>query len=105
MTSKEYMQCVTSVDGQWLAELGPMFYSVKDSNKTRSERRLAAIEHMTQMEEEMKEAQEQIRLRKEEQDRAVIGSKRSMIVTPGRWDPGKREPGTPATPKRGKFGL
>ena len=40
------------------------------------ERRLAAIEHMTQMEEEMKEAQEQIRLRKEEQDRAVIGSKR-----------------------------
>ena len=30
------MQCVTSVDGQWLAELGPMFYSVKDSNKTRS---------------------------------------------------------------------
>ena len=40
------------------------------------ERRLAAIEHMSQMEEEMKEAQEQIRLRKEEQDRAVTGSKR-----------------------------
>lgn len=29
MTSKEYMQCVTSVDGEWLAELGPMFFSVK----------------------------------------------------------------------------
>lgn len=29
MTSKEYMQCVTAVDGNWLAELGPMFYSVK----------------------------------------------------------------------------
>ncbi|KAF9346672.1 DEAH-box RNA helicase prp16, partial [Mortierella sp. AD094] len=27
MTSKEYMQCVTSVDPHWLAELGPMFYS------------------------------------------------------------------------------
>ena len=25
------MQCVTSVDGNWLAELGPMFYSVKDA--------------------------------------------------------------------------
>jgi pre-mRNA-splicing factor ATP-dependent RNA helicase DHX38/PRP16 len=29
MTSKEYMQCVTSVDPKWLAELGPMFFSVK----------------------------------------------------------------------------
>lgn len=35
MTSKEYMQCVTSVDGYWLAELGPMFYTVKESLKTR----------------------------------------------------------------------
>ena len=40
------------------------------------ERRQAAIEHMSQMEEEMKQAQEQIQLRKEEQDRAVLGSKR-----------------------------
>jgi len=29
------MQCVTAVDGQWLSELGPMFYSIKDSNKSR----------------------------------------------------------------------
>ena len=29
MTTKEYMQCVTSVDPKWLAELGPMFFSVK----------------------------------------------------------------------------
>ena len=32
---QEYMQCVTAVDGEWLAELGPMFYSIKDSGKTR----------------------------------------------------------------------
>ena len=32
---QEYMQCVTSVDGNWLAELGPMFYSVKDATKSR----------------------------------------------------------------------
>ncbi|CAF5169122.1 unnamed protein product, partial [Rotaria sp. Silwood1] len=38
MTTKEYMQCVTCVDGHWLAELGPMFFSLKDSLKTRSER-------------------------------------------------------------------
>jgi len=29
------MQCVTAVDGNWLAELGPMFYSVKDATKSR----------------------------------------------------------------------
>jgi len=38
MTSKEYMQCVTAVDGHWLADLGPMFYSVKDASKTRQVR-------------------------------------------------------------------
>lgn len=31
MTSKGYMSCVTAVDGEWLAELGPMFFSVKKS--------------------------------------------------------------------------
>ena len=30
------MQCVTSVDGHWLAEMGPMFYSVKDSSITKA---------------------------------------------------------------------
>ena len=40
------------------------------------ERRIAAIEHMSVMEEEMKRAQEQMRLRKEEQEREQTGSKR-----------------------------
>lgn len=31
MTSKEYMQCVTAVEANWLAEFAPMFYSVKES--------------------------------------------------------------------------
>ena len=30
MTTKEYMNCVTSVDPKWLAEMGPMFFSVKE---------------------------------------------------------------------------
>ena len=29
MTHKEYMRSVTAVDGEWLAELGPMFFSIK----------------------------------------------------------------------------
>ena len=28
-TTKEYMQCVTAVDPEWLAELGPQFFSIK----------------------------------------------------------------------------
>lgn len=30
------MQCVTAVDGEWLAELGPMFYSIKHAGKSRT---------------------------------------------------------------------
>lgn len=32
------MQCVTAVDGEWLAELGPMFYSIKHAGKSRQVR-------------------------------------------------------------------
>ena len=30
LTTKEYMRTVTSVDANWLAEMGPMFFSVKE---------------------------------------------------------------------------
>ena len=39
MTSKEYMKCATAVDGEWLAELGPMFFSVKQSYEDRVAKR------------------------------------------------------------------
>lgn len=39
LTTKEYMRCVTAVDGEWLAELGPMFFSVKHSARARLEKR------------------------------------------------------------------
>lgn len=31
VTTKEYMHCATAVQGEWLAELGPMFYSLRTS--------------------------------------------------------------------------
>ncbi|ESO13044.1 hypothetical protein HELRODRAFT_188082 [Helobdella robusta] len=105
MTSKEYMQCVTAVDGQWLAELGPMFYSVKDSNKSRTERRRMAEDHMNDMEDEMKRAQDQLTARREEVERSLaLNFKTTPIITPG-----KRDSATPLinplTKKRGRFGL
>ena len=38
------LQCVTAVDGYWLAELGPMFYSVKETAKSRGEKKKDAVE-------------------------------------------------------------
>jgi pre-mRNA-splicing factor ATP-dependent RNA helicase DHX38/PRP16 len=38
MTTKEYMNCVTIVDPNWLAELGPMFFSVKEYYGNRRDR-------------------------------------------------------------------
>ncbi|CAG7822439.1 unnamed protein product [Allacma fusca] len=100
MTHKEYMQCVTSVDGHWLAELGPMFFSVKETGRTRVDKKRETIEHLRDMEAEMKEAQLQMQREKEEQlMEEQIKSKKFDIVTPGKY-----EPNTPRrTPAR--FGL
>ncbi|KAK1161997.1 pre-mRNA-splicing factor ATP-dependent RNA helicase PRP16-like [Acipenser oxyrinchus oxyrinchus] len=104
MTTKEYMQCVSSVDGEWLAELGPMFYSVKQANKSRQENRRRAKEEISAMEEEMSLAEQQLRSRREEQERkSNLGSVRSVkICTPGR-----KEQSALMTPRRtpARFGL
>merc|ERR1712025_1426172 len=84
MTAKEYMQCVTAVDGYWLFELGPMFYSVKETGKSRGEGRKVALEHLKTMEREMKEATEEIKRRRDEAERnAEKERNRSVIATPG----------------------
>ena len=56
LTGKEYMQCVTAVDGEWLAELGPMFFTIKESYKTRIEKRKREKQEIADMEAEMKDA-------------------------------------------------
>ncbi|XP_029464132.1 pre-mRNA-splicing factor ATP-dependent RNA helicase PRP16 isoform X3 [Rhinatrema bivittatum] len=104
MTTKEYMQCVTAVDGEWLAELGPMFYSIKHAGKSRQESRRRAKEEASAMEEEMVLAEEQLRARREEQERRnTQGSTRSVKI----YTPGRKEQGQPLTPRRtpARFGL
>uniref|UniRef100_A0A8C5KPX3 Pre-mRNA-splicing factor ATP-dependent RNA helicase PRP16 n=1 Tax=Jaculus jaculus TaxID=51337 RepID=A0A8C5KPX3_JACJA len=104
MTTKEYMQCVTAVDGEWLAELGPMFYSVKQAGKSRQENRRRAKEEASAMEEEMALAEEQLRARRQEQEkRSPLGSVRSTKI----YTPGRKEQGEPMTPRRtpARFGL
>ena len=100
MTSREYMQSVTAVEGEWLAELGPMFYSVKESSKSRKEKRQATKVKLTEMEEELALADQQLKKRKfEEEMERTNDSRKLRIATPGCK--------TPQTPRRtpGRFGL
>jgi pre-mRNA-splicing factor ATP-dependent RNA helicase DHX38/PRP16 len=66
MTSKEYMQCVTSVDPHWLAELGPMFFSVKQAYGNRGTLMKSDIEKEGQLEME-RQMQAEISRRQTEQ--------------------------------------
>ncbi|XP_073997348.1 ATP-dependent RNA helicase l(1)G0007 isoform X1 [Rhodnius prolixus] len=96
MTAKEYMQCVTAVDGHWLAELGPMFFSVKETGRCGSSaRRRQALEHLQEMEAEMRAAQAEMKARSEEKQRLeeARSGRRREIATPG-------APGGPTTPHR-----
>ncbi|KAG5684933.1 hypothetical protein PVAND_014141 [Polypedilum vanderplanki] len=88
MTAKEYMQCATAVDGYWLAELGPMFFSVKESGKSGRDKRKQAAEHLHKMESQMQEAQEEIEREKQlnAQKQEAIMAKQE-IVTPGTSTP------------------
>lgn len=72
LTTKEYMQCVTAVEPQWLAELGPMFFSVKESDTSLLDHKKKQKEEKTAMEEEM----EQLRKEKAEEERNKLEKER-----------------------------
>ncbi|KII72757.1 Pre-mRNA-splicing factor ATP-dependent RNA helicase PRP16 [Thelohanellus kitauei] len=75
MTTREYMICVTTVEGEWLAELGPMFYAIKHTGGTHAQNRQADRESLQQIEEEMAASNEeykQIKLQKSlEEDQKI----------------------------------
>uniref|UniRef100_A0A7S4F4I0 RNA helicase n=1 Tax=Chrysotila carterae TaxID=13221 RepID=A0A7S4F4I0_CHRCT len=91
MTSKEYMQCVTAVDPEWLAELGPMFFSIKQQGETRAEKRAKERRDKQAMEAEMQAYLEsqQAKARADVLERLSAGASaggsaaRQRIVTPG----------------------
>lgn len=93
MTAKEYMQCATAVDGFWLAELGPMFFSVKETGKSGRDKRKQAVEHLHEMESQMRKAQEEIERDKQmevEKQEAIL--LKQEIVTPGAAPTPRRTP-------------
>ncbi|WCJ19134.1 RNA helicase family protein [Euphorbia peplus] len=102
LTTKEYMQCATAVEPQWLAELGPMFFSVKDSDTSMLEHKKKQKEEKTAMEEEMENLRkEQAEAEKESKamEREKRAKQQQQVSTPGL----KQGSSTYLRPK--KFGL
>ena len=89
-TTKEYMSCVTAVEGEWLAELGPMFFSIKESYESALKRRQRERVDAAAMEMEMKkkELEEKKQREREKSESEAFGSssssRRSALATPGR---------------------
>ena len=102
-TSREYMSCVTAVEGEWLAELGPMFFSIKESYESALKRRQRERIDVANMEKEihmkqMKELDEANQCKRDKKESIV----RTPMATPGRL--------ANATPKfmpkkRGRIGF
>ncbi|KAI9662315.1 MAG: DEAH-box RNA helicase prp16 [Bathelium mastoideum] len=75
LTSKEYMSCVTAVDSHWLAELGGVFYSIKEKGYSARDKRVTEMEfnRKAELEAQMREDQEREarRLEMEEEKKVV----------------------------------
>uniref|UniRef100_A0ACD5VA63 Uncharacterized protein n=1 Tax=Avena sativa TaxID=4498 RepID=A0ACD5VA63_AVESA len=101
LTKKEYMQCVSAVDPQWLAELAPMFFSVKEGDTSFLDRRRWHDEEKTVMEGEMEKLrQEQAEATGREKGRREKRGKQTQKVAM----PGLKKGLTYPRPKR-RMGL
>ena len=77
LTSKEYMSTVTAVDPHWLADLGGVFYSVKEKGYSARERRVTELEFNRKMEIEAQMAEDrekEKRAREAEEQKLVVGN-------------------------------
>lgn len=77
LTSKEYMSTVTSVDPRWLAELGGVFYSVKEKGYSARDKRVIETEFNKKMEIEAKMAED-----KKRQEEKLAAEERGLAGGP-----------------------
>nr|KYP58462.1 Pre-mRNA-splicing factor ATP-dependent RNA helicase PRP16 [Cajanus cajan] len=86
LTTKEYMQCATAVEPQWLAELGPMFFSVKESDTSLLEHKKRQKQEKTAMEEEMenlKKVQAEVERERKQKEKEKRAKHQQQISMPG----------------------
>lgn len=108
LTSKEYMTQVTAIDAYWLADLGSVFYSVKEKNfDERGNRRQADREFSKRAELETEIARQRAETAKQAADDAlavkISSGSSSKIIVPGTPRQTSSSRATP-TPRR-KAGL
>jgi pre-mRNA-splicing factor ATP-dependent RNA helicase DHX38/PRP16 len=83
LTSKEYMSCVTAVDPHWLADMGAVFYSIKEKGYSAREKRITEVEFSrkaeleAQMEEDRLKEEDRV---KREQDQWRLNVKSNGAV-------------------------
>jgi hypothetical protein len=82
----------------WLAELGPMFFTLKEQNFSHKDKRRQDREVMSQMEEELRHASE----KRQEELRVASAPppSRTPIVTPGTFKKSTTRASTPFIRKR-----
>ena len=98
------MSCVSAVDGEWLAEAGPMFFSVKESFETTLRRRAQQKKDRAKMEEEMQAQQAADEAAAQASLQERLSARRSQAVaTPGRRTTGATPRFMPR--KKGRLGL
>ncbi|EKD00131.1 RNA helicase, Prp16p [Trichosporon asahii var. asahii CBS 8904] len=109
LTSKQYMMCVTSVDPYWLAELGGVFFSIRERNFDGLARARAQKEfsRKTEMEAEMaRQRDERERAQADKIAKAARTPRIGGVGTPARAGATPRRAGigagsrTSATPRR-----
>eukprot|EP00823_Brevimastigomonas_motovehiculus_P006334 TRINITY_DN5223_c0_g1_i1.p1 TRINITY_DN5223_c0_g1~~TRINITY_DN5223_c0_g1_i1.p1 ORF type:complete len:765 (-),score=184.00 TRINITY_DN5223_c0_g1_i1:110-2404(-) len=109
MTSKEYMRYVTAVDARWLAELGPMFFSLKESYATRLARKKKEQETQKDLEKQMeKQLDEEKRVKEEEFKKAELDAEEKLkteILLVGGDAPKLSREDRQKEKKRMRFGL
>ncbi|RYG63895.1 hypothetical protein EON64_15065 [archaeon] len=75
-TTKEYMSCVSAVEGGWLAEMGKMFFTVKENLKTR----LLVSEREREEKRRREEASAGVETREREKRMTQICQERSLVT-------------------------
>ena len=86
MTSKEYMQCVTAVEPEWLAEYGDIFFTIRESDTSKLDVRRKEETEAAAMEAEMdvlNRQREEARVRKQREKDKMRATEKSMIAMPG----------------------
>ena len=82
LTTKEYMHFVTAVEPEWLAKMGPMFFSIKEDHSSRVKKRREEANELLKMEGEMERAK--AKREREKEAEMLNRMKQRKIATPGK---------------------